>query len=375
MGTINRGVARGLSTVYIDAFETELDRIGEPTLLAQGLFDTVSGSASQLNMTWMRNYSMMREWVGERDMLSNRQMFESIMFKRKFEDSIRIEIEDIEDGRLAERSPENETAALVQAYNDRLEFEMHDYFTNAFNTNYVGGEITGPHGQTIYVGSLDGEPVLSDAHPYYKQIEFDPDAPRGKRVKLIDGGTYSNLVNDALDSAALWNARRDFMTMKNYRGQPANMGMPDTLVVGPELEKEAREILDQAFIEQDSVAVDNIQQGQFNVVVDPWLYGDKEGVDLTFGGVTYTDQTIDLDKVWYLVNTTSNRKPFVFWNRTPLQLQQPVGTDLGANPAEGDVSYSMFKEDAIILGARARFGISFGTPQTIYASLGGNTLS
>jgi len=381
MATINRGVAvEAAEDVVVDGFQDQLDKIEEPVIEQLGLVDRIGANSAAVDMTWMRRYFMMREWVGERDMSHARRLFKARMYSRKFADAIRIEITDIEDNNLANINVDGQLEGMRQGYEDRIEFELNDFFQNAMNENYLMGSFTGSEGETIYVGSVDGEPLLSDSHPYYEQIEYDPQARPGQRVKLTQGGTFSNLVNDALTEDNLWKARTNYMQLKNFRGKPANAGIPDTLVVGPKQIRKARQLLERSTKLEEgtngAAPVENETQGMFRVVENPWLSGKVQGVDMTFNGSTITDQEIDLDKAWFLANTTSNRKPFVFMDRTPLQLQRPIGSPglQSDNPAEGAVDYATFKDDAMVFGVRARFGVSFGSPHMIYGSLGDITL-
>ena len=378
MATKNRGVA---VTALQSRIQQEVDRAIEqrkpPALAANGLVDTQTGEAKFLDLTWMRKYSMMREWVGEREMRSDRELFKARMYNRKFEDTVRIDIADIEDD-IGMLNPEGEAQSLVQAYNDRVEYEQHAYLINAFNEDYIGGEFTGPNGETVYQGTMDGEPLLSDTHPYYTQIEFRPNAPRGERLDLQDGGTFSNLVDTSFGADALWQARQEFQKLVDFRGRPANFGQPDTLIIPPDLERTARNTLNQATVVTESendvgaAAVANETQGLLDIYVDPYLTGTVDAT-FTLDGTTYEDQEIDLSQVFFLANTTSSMSPFIMWNRKDLELQSPIGTpDLTAdNPAEGAIDYTTFKEDALVMGARARFGMSFGMPQVMYGSLGG----
>jgi Mu-like prophage major head subunit gpT len=255
--------------------------------------------------------------------------------------------------------------------------KQHDLLLHGMDENRHGGTRTGEYGQQIFTGSLDGVPLFSDAHPYYEQIDYDPDAPIGKRIKIIDGGTYSNLTNDALTADNLWKARQNFLKLKNYRGEPARVGVPDTLVVPPELEQTAREILDRAIIEESNAGVSNITQGAFNLVVDPWISNSELGaVEFTYDSTDYSG-SLDASKMWFLVSSGSSKKPFLFWPRTQLQPQRLIGQGSpdSAEPAVGAVNYAVFNDDAMIFGARQRFGMAFGHPQVIYASMGDFDLS
>lgn len=379
MAVKNRGVAlSALQSRIQQEVDRQVEQRTSPALENLGLVETMTGDTKFMDLTWMRRYSMMREWVGEREMRDDRQFFKSRMRNRKFEDTIRIDIEDIEDD-IGMLNPEGEAQQLTQAYEDRIEWEQHAYLVHSFDKNFVGGSTTGQFGETIYEGSVDGEPLLSDSHPYYQQIEFNESAPRGERLVLQDGGEFSNLVNTAFSADALWQARRDFQKLVTFRGKPANFGQPDTLIVPPDLEREARKVVErpQVLDDQDAgAALANETQGIVDIYVDPYLVGDVT-IDIDFNNSTYTDQTIDLSNVWFLANTTSNLSPFVMWDRKDLELQTPSGVPslTDENPAEGEVDYMTFFEDAFVMGARTRFGMSFGMPQVIYGSLGNTTLS
>jgi len=376
MATKNRGVVVATADVVIDALENELDQV-EPTVLEQnGLVDRIGERRAQaLDMTWMRQYRMWREWIGEREMRSDRRFFQARMYTRKFEDTIRIPIDDIEDGVEANFDPQNEARALREGYETLIDHEHHSYFTNAFNDKFVNGSVTGPYGEEIYVGSLDGEPLLSDSHPYYEQIYFDENAPQGERLNLEKGGEYSNLVNYDLTRSNLYDAIKIFRKFKHHTGRPANMGQPDTLIVGPELQQKAEEILEREIIEENGAGVTNTVP-DLQLVVNNWLTGSVENTDFNFGGTGYTGKDINLDQMWFLVNTRPDRSPFVHWDRKTPEVQRPVGTpDLSSeSPAEGSVDYLTFKDDAAFVGARARFGVSFGVPQVMLGSFGGVTL-
>jgi len=380
MATKNRGVLVATADVLIDALEMEFDQVSRPVTEELGLVDRIGERQAQaLDMTWMRRYHMWREWIGEREMRHDRRLFQARMYARKFEDTIRVPIEDIEDGVEANFDPQGEAAMLRQGYEDLVEKEHNAYFTHAFDQNFIKGSVTGPYGEEIYVGSMDGEPLLSDSHPYYEQIEYNEAAPQGERVNLVQGGTYSNLVNDALTIDNLWKAVRNYREMKDYRGRPANAGMPDTLVVGPKLEQQAREILEQTNVlvsDSNGAAAINKARPNLDVRVNNWLYGTADGCDFNFDGTPYSNNDVSVDDMWFLVNTSSNRSPFVHWDRKLPEIQRPVGTPglEDGSPAEGAVDYLTFKDDSVQIGARARFGVSFGVPHTIYASFGGVSL-
>jgi hypothetical protein len=94
MATVNREAIEATMEVTIDSLRSELDQIETPVLEEAGLVDRIGPRrTSALDMTSMRRYNMMREWIGERDMSHDRRVFKSRIYTRKFEDSISIPME------------------------------------------------------------------------------------------------------------------------------------------------------------------------------------------------------------------------------------------------------------------------------------------
>ena len=382
MATKNKGVAiSALVSRVQQEIDRQLERSDDPPLSDLGIVDEQSGDSRVLDLTWMRKYSMMNEAIGERTDQENMRLFKSRMYNQTYWNTEPIDIRDIEDD-VGMLNPEGIATSLQRGYQDRLEWEEFSYLTHAFDKNFVGGQTTGEFGETIYQGTMDGEPLLSDSHPYFEQIDYDATAPRGKRMTIEAGGEFSNLVNTPLSEDALWNAWESFNKLVDFRGRPANYGEPDTLIIGPNLTRTATQILELSnkVVDSDGGAgagtVENETQNMVDVYTNNYLTGETT-IDIDFGGSTYTDQTIDLDNVWFLVNSDAAVSPFVRWLRKPFELQTPVGTpNLDSDsPAAGEVSEQIFNNDRLKIGGRARFGMSFGMPQVIYGSLGGVTLS
>lgn len=381
--TRNKGVAdAALFNVVRREVEDALVDPPETTLSELGLVGIETSEGRKLDLTWMRDFLEMREWHGEREIAGSKQIFASEMDNRKFYADVSFEIEDIEDD-IGMLNPTGKAEQLVDAYERRIRREESAYLRNAFNKNYLQGSRTLGNGATVYQGSFDGEPLLSDGHPYFRQIQFNENAPRGQRIEVVDGGTFSNLVNVSLTEDNLWQARRDFQKFVDFRGEPMGGSRPDTLVVPPDLERTARQILERSNKADSNASVDNESEGLFDIVVDERIAGTADGVDIDFDDnddgsrTTWTNQSIDLTQVWYLVNTNPPSPPFMRWNRTGLQLQRMAGTpDVTEDrPAEGEVDPHTYQHDELVIGCRARFGLSFGLPQAIYGSLGGHSFA
>ena len=72
--------------------------------------------------------------------------------------------------------------------------------------------------------------------------------------------------------------------------------VPDTLMVGPQLEPVARKILKTEFINENNTTVSNIHQNECDILMNPFLTGDNAGK-------------------WYLMNTKRGIKPVVVQKR------------------------------------------------------------
>lgn len=318
---VNKAVIDAINVNYRREFTLAMERQGGTPLMDRLTWQTTSSKKSE-NYAWMLEMVRMREWLGQREDASAAEVFSHVIKNRKYEASLYTAIEDIEDGTYVLRS-KSEIAQLVEAYTDYREEKIHDLLDSGFTQ-------LGPDGQLF----------------------FDTDHPVGRMTKIRANGAetyqfdqtgvYSNKTTDLFDEQALWDARKNFRLLTNHLGVPSG-AVPNTLIVGPELEQEALTLTSTGHVidATDTVLRPNILQGKYELIVDPRI----------------------TDSKWFLASTDRVLKPFIFQNRVAPQLQH-VGS---ANPS-GEVDDAVFMSDSIKHGLRTRFGVGYGVPHLIYGS-------
>lgn len=128
----------------------------------------------------------------------------------------------------------------------------------------------------------DGVPLIATNHPL-----------------LGAGDTISNKVSGALSATTLGNALTLFRKIRNNRGQPLNIE-PAYLVVSPDEEVTAKQLMNSTVNVRDSAATDyiNVFKGMAEVVVSPFL---------SYGGTTR----------WFLVSKPEDHRMMLFWREKP----------------------------------------------------------
>ena len=147
--------------------------------------------------------------------------------------------------------------------------------------------------------------------------------------------TYSNLSDAKLSADSFIAARTTMMSLKNDQGQPLNL-VPDTLLVPPALEQEARMILEADLINGTT----NINKGLAKVEV--WT------------------ELADQPTQWHLLCTKRSLKPFIFQEREKAKFV--------AMTKETDEN--VFMRDEYLYGVNARDGVGYGFWQMAYGSTG-----
>ena len=135
---------------------------------------------------------------------------------------------------------------MASAFNNTIETDAANVFINAFTdsgTNRMGASTNG----------ADGVALLSTAHP---------DSPANTNSTQSNEGTYA-LTIDNLDTTR--------QNMRNFKDDKGNLlGVnPNTLLVPPELERTATQLVNQrAIYEPGSAQYDvNMFSGRFNLIV------------------------------------------------------------------------------------------------------------
>jgi phage major head subunit gpT-like protein len=112
---------------------------------------------------------------------------------------------------------------------------------------------------------------------------------------LLDGSTYSNAMSSALSTTSLSDAIVRFRRMKNLRGQPIVVE-PKYLIVPPELERVAKEIVNSTVVPVNNAFYDNVFKGIVEVIVNPYLTDAND---------------------WFVVSDKGAHKLFLFWREKP----------------------------------------------------------
>lgn len=266
----------------------------------------------ETHYAWMGRMPALRKWIGERK-LNNLQARGYVIVNDKFEDTISVPRENIEDdqigvfqlnsdglGRAAKVWPDQIMATLIEAGTTQLGF--------------------------------DGQPFFTNAHP----IDMDNSASSTYQNNFANSGTGG--------SAAFALSATNYATMRaammNYVGEDnVKLGIVgDVLMVPPQLEATARQILHADFVAPTggfgmnaAQAQSNVFKGSADLLVNPFL--------------TQAD-------AWYLLCTKRAIKPFVWQLRSA-----PEFTYL--TKAE---DANVFLRDEYLYGVRARGNAGFSLP-------------
>jgi len=157
---------------------------------------------------------------------------------------------------------------------------------------------------------------------------------------ILGAGTYANkFTTKALNADNFQSVRQSMMGFKGPNGQAMGI-IPDLLVVPPELEMEARMIMNGSFIAPGSLygvaqvgSSSNILQGMCDILVIPEL-----------SAVSATS--------WYLLSTKGPIKPFIFQQR---QAPQFVYKN---SPTDDDAFY----KHQFVYGVEARGAVGVSLP-------------
>lgn len=171
---------------------------------------------------------------------------------------------------------------------------------------------------------------------YDGQYFFDTDHSEG------DSGTQSNKGTDPLAAESLQAAITAMMKFKDDRGKPLGI-VPDLLVVPPDLQWTAMELLNSSFYPEliaesagEQKLASNVLKGRLDLAVSPYL--------------TDTDN-------WFLLSTKGLVRPIIFQSRVPVEFSALEGA-----------SEAGFIRDQYLYGVRARYNVGFGLWQTAYGS-------
>ena len=239
-----RGIYIAFNTLFNKAFEGE-------TPLYEKIATVTPSTTDAETYAWLGDIPGMREWIGERE-IQNLTASDYVIKNKDFELTVGVDRNAIEDDKIGLYNPSVQMLGQSAAMHpDELIFTL---LASGFSSL-----------------CYDGKPFFSAEHEVGK--------------KKVSNMTKAKLTLDAYVAA-----RAAMMSLTNAKGRPLNL-VPDTLVVPPALEKEARDILVADFIN----GTKNTMQGTAKPLVVPQLAGH--------------------DSAWYLLCTSRPIKPLIYQQR------------------------------------------------------------
>jgi phage major head subunit gpT-like protein len=258
---------------------------------------TVVPSSNRTNTYgWMQRLPRMREWLGPR-ILQNVSASSYTLANLPYELTVAVDRDDFEDANLGTYAPlMSEMGRQARKWPDEL-------CRNALQA-----------GATTGIG-FDGLSFFNVAHP------IDP------------AGVQSNLfAATPLTPVNYGDVREAMMSYTGEDGLPLGV-MPDCLIVPPQLERQAREILNSTIIADPggvNAGVSNVLQGSAKLLVVPELANEPAR--------------------WYLADTSKAIKPLIFQLRKAPELVAKTG------PTEDNT----FFDKQLIWGVSSRGAVGYG---------------
>lgn len=291
---INSAALRGIFTSFNSLFNESFTKT---PVQYDRVAMTVPSSSRETTYGWLGQMPNMREWIGDR--LVQNLMTHSYTIKNKdFELTVSVPANDIADDQLGIYRPiVSEMGFAAKTHPDELIFKlMGNGFTNK---------------------GYDDIPFFSDNHPFIKAEK------------------QSNKGTKKLSSTSYAEARSQMMTIKGEHKKSLKI-VPDLLVVSPQNEAKAREILFADLISGNT----NVNKSTCELLVVPEL-------------ADYATQ-------WYLLCTKRYIRPLVFQER-----EKPV---LVAK--NKDTDDNVFFQNEYLYGVKARYNAGYGLWQLAYGSTG-----
>lgn len=253
---INQANLKGLNVGYSTAFNKAFDGVKTDY---EKIATVVPSTTAENNYKWLGQIPQMKEWIGDRE-IQNLSAYEYTIKNRKFEMTVSVPRDDIEDDQYGVYTP---------------------HFANL-------GESAARHPDELVFGALkdgfkekcyDGKPFFAEDHP----------SGEGGKVKV------SNMSHAKLTAESYEEARTAMMSLTGDKGKSLNI-VPNLLIVSPANEKQARLIL----------KADQIN-GTTNVLKDT-------------AEPLVSTHLADKPNCWFLLCTTMFLKPLIFQKRKEMKL-------------------------------------------------------
>lgn len=264
----------------------------------------VPSSGADETYGWLGQLPALREWIGERE-IHNLTATGYTIKNKDYELTISVGRNDIADDKIGIYSPLfQEMGVSAKMHPDELIFSL---FAAGF-TNIC----------------YDGTAFFSSRHPMTeKSNDFQ-----------------SNMGTQKLSPQSYEAARSQMMTIKGESGKSLKI-IPDLLVVSPQKEATARQILFADLIAGNT----NVNKNTSDLLVVPEL--------------------ADTPEYWFLLSTKRAIKPFIFQMREKPRFVSKTQ----------DNDDNVFFQNAFLYGCNARYNAGYGLWQLAYGSTGNDSAS
>ena len=230
---------------------------GDTTPWSESVAMTINSNHSRMTYGWMGRILAMRQWVGPR-LLRDLESFTQDILNLPFENTISVDIDDINDDELGVYGPRfEELGRSGRKWPDQL-----------LRTRLQANG-----------NSFDGVAYFATTHP------IDP-----------TGNQSNDSPGTVLSAANYATVRAEMMALTGEDGEPLGV-MPNLLVVPPQLEVAAK-----------------------TIVVASELAGGGTNVNLATAQVLMVPELANEATRWYLADTTKPIKPWVFQLRKAVEM-------------------------------------------------------
>ena len=272
----------------------------------------VNSSTAIEEYDWLGDLPGLVEWIGDREEAN--VMAGSFQIRNKdWASGIKIHKNEILDDKLAL------VRAKVLGLAQEARYHYGDLLAQLLVNGFDGSAYPDLNDGTCY----DGAFFFSDSH-----------AAEG-------GPAQDNKLTVALSRDAIKTAIQMFGRFRNHTGKRPIRVRPTHLIVGPELEPTADEILQSEFLIDASAVgpVTNIYKGRFQKLVSPWLSGDYKNY-------------------WFLADLSKPLKPAILQKREPITSTALVEWN----------TEQMYRTGRQSFGAQSRDMVGYGAWQTCIGS-------
>ncbi len=304
MSLVNQTKIDASQISFTTRFNMELAAVEDP--LREIAMEVPSTSATE-HHDWLSSIPGLTEWLDDRR-LTNLRAEQIIIVNKKWASGIRIARTDITDDRLGIVMPRiGELASKAGLhYGQRIV----DTLINGFATTSEFG------------AAYDGVAFFASTHP---------------RSELALSNQSNTAGGAALTTANYFAGRASMWKLTDDWGDELAI-IPDTLVVGPDLEQTALEIVQAELVPHASGSKTNVAKGTARVIISPRLAGAQASH-------------------WFLLSLNRAVKPII------LQIREAISTT--QTEATGE---DAFMRDQLKFGANSRDNTGFGLWQFVYGS-------